>query len=177
MHNILGRRLFILSFLGCMALIAAILYFVFIEHLNPCPLCILQQFCLLLLTLITLVALIFNPKKIGVYVFSLLLVCIAGAASFLAMKQLWMQAYPQEYVGSCSAGVNTLFHNLPFLDFLKLLFQGSGDCSVVEWSLWGLSMAGWSLIFFAGFAIAHLVQLLFYKSDHHQPQSLMESQC
>jgi disulfide bond formation protein DsbB len=36
----------------------------------------------------------------------------------------------------------------PFADVLNALFMGDGNCAEIPWQFLGLSMAGWSLIFF-----------------------------
>jgi disulfide bond formation protein DsbB len=45
----------------------------------------------------------------------------------------------------------------PLLDALALVFTGSGECAEVNWSFLGLSMPGWTFIWFlllAALAIA-----------------------
>jgi disulfide bond formation protein DsbB len=36
----------------------------------------------------------------------------------------------------------------PFADVINALFMGDGNCAEIPWEFFGLSMAGWSLVWF-----------------------------
>jgi disulfide bond formation protein DsbB len=38
-----------------------------------------------------------------------------------------------------------------------MIFKGSGDCTKVDWTFLGLSIANWSLIWFAFFIVVAIV--------------------
>jgi disulfide bond formation protein DsbB len=41
-----------------------------------------------------------------------------------------------------------MLNNLPLTRTLEKLFYGSGECAAVDWKFLGLSIAGWSLVWF-----------------------------
>jgi disulfide bond formation protein DsbB len=43
---------------------------------------------------------------------------------------------------------------------LPKLFRGAGDCSAVDWTFLGLSIANWALVTFTGIVIATLWMIL-----------------
>jgi disulfide bond formation protein DsbB len=45
-----------------------------------------------------------------------------------------------------------MMENLPFSRMLQKLFMGSGQCAEVHWRFLGLSIAEWSLAWFAALA-------------------------
>ena len=161
MRGIKSPFLYKLTLCICCITIIAIIYFIATGQ-RPCPMCILQQSMLLLITLFSLVASIHNPKTLAIRVYSLIIEILALIAAIIAFKQLWMQAHPEAYAGSCQAGVDSLFNNIHSLAFLKALFTQGPDCSAVDWSLFGVSMAGYSLLLFALIMLLHFYQFLFY---------------
>jgi disulfide bond formation protein DsbB len=50
--------------------------------------------------------------------------------------------------------------NLPAFDVLSKVFQGSGECAEVSWSMFGLSIPEWTLAVFAVFMIYGLKVLI-----------------
>jgi len=42
---------------------------------------------------------------------------------------------------------------LPFLDVLKKVFAGSGECAAVGWEFMGLAIPGWTFVFFIAMTI------------------------
>ena len=161
MHGFKSPQIYLKTFIVGLLVILGIIYFE-LNGLKPCPMCLLQQFAILLVSIISLIALIHKPKITGIRVYSFTLGIIALLGALVALKQVWMQLNPGVYVGSCEAGVDSLFQNLPFLDFLKSLFISGPDCSQVDWHLFGLSMASYSFIIFIVLSTLHFWQFLFY---------------
>jgi len=46
------------------------------------------------------------------------------------------------------AGDSFPYRQLPAAQALPKIFAGTGDCAKVEWSLFGLSIAEWALVWF-----------------------------
>jgi disulfide bond formation protein DsbB len=53
----------------------------------------------------------------------------------------------------------------PFGDLLNALFMGDGNCAEIPWQFLGLSMAGWSLGWFALFLVLSILLVLKTKSS------------
>jgi disulfide bond formation protein DsbB len=49
-----------------------------------------------------------------------------------------------------------MLDNFPIARTLQMLLRGSGQCAEVHWRFLGLSIAEWSLLWFAAFAAAAL---------------------
>ena len=130
--------------------------------------CIFQQFGLLCLTVISLTAFCHRPKVLGVRIYSLLLGIIALLSALVALKQTWMQWHQQAYLGSCQIKIDSIVHNIPMLKFLETKFTGMPDCTIVDWAFLGISMAGYSFMFFIAFSAVHFWQFLFYTVNDNQ---------
>lgn len=147
------RRLYALGAAICIALFGAGLYLQYIEHQEPCPLCILQRYAYVGLTLLFIVGAIHGPARRGAWVYSGLLVAVATAGGAVAARQVWLQHLPKDQVPACGPGLDYLMRKFPLYDVLQKVFAGSGECAEVGWRFLGLSIAGWSLVWFVVLAI------------------------
>ena len=144
------RPIHLAVFLTCAALMAFGLYLQHAEGLEPCPLCILQRYAFVVSGVIALVAAIHGPGRIGAWIYGFLLVLAAGTGAGIAGRQTWLQHNPPKSA-SCGADLETLIENFPLSQALPKIFAGTGDCAVVTWRFLGLSIAEWSLVWFAIF--------------------------
>ena len=106
-----------------------------------------------------LVGTLHEPGRIGAWIYSILLFVFAAAGAALATRQVWLQALPKDQVPACGMGLSYMLDTLPFIDVLRRVLEGSGECAEKGWVFLGLSIAGWTLAFFftiavAGFALA-----------------------
>src|SRR3954469_4389677 len=91
------RRLLALVALACVAMLAFGLYLQHVVGLEPCPMCIVQRYALLLVGVIAGVAAIFRGRMAWL-VGSGLALLMAGFGAFVAARQSWLQWYPPETV-------------------------------------------------------------------------------
>ncbi len=147
------RSLLLLLFLFCCGLMAYGFYLEYVEGLEPCPLCMTQRLFIVLCGALGLLAFLHNPAALGlkIYAFFITLSGLLGAAT--AGRQLWLQSLPADQVPACGPSLGYMFEVLPFTDALKTLMMGDGNCAEVVWTFLGLSMPGWTLICFSGFAL------------------------
>ncbi|MBX2858378.1 MAG: disulfide bond formation protein B [Cellvibrionaceae bacterium] len=143
----------------CTAMLVAVLYFQKTLELEPCPLCISQRIFVIAIAVVAFVAFLHNPGRKGqvIYGSSGLLAALIGAG--IAARHTWLQSLPEELVPACGPGLSYMFDALPLFDALRLLFQGDGNCADVQWSLLGLSIPGWTLVAFIGFAAMNVYQI------------------
>ena len=134
------------GFLICGALLAYALYLQHYQYQNPCPLCILQRVAFIALMTVFLVAAIHGPRRVGAYVYSGLLVVIAAAGAAVATRHVWLQHLPKDRVPECGPGLEYMLEKFPLTQALEKIFRGSGECAEVSWTLLGLSIAEWSLV-------------------------------
>lgn len=119
--------------------------------------CILQRIAFIALMGVFLVAAVHGPGRRGAAIYSGLAVAVAAAGGSVAARQVWLQHLPKDRVPACGPGLEYLMRKFPLYDVLEKVLAGSGECAEVGWRFLGLSIAGWSLVWFvllAGFAIA-----------------------
>ncbi|HKO68068.1 MAG TPA: disulfide bond formation protein B, partial [Burkholderiaceae bacterium] len=76
----------------------------------------------------------------------------------IAGWHVWLQMNPQSM--SCGPGLATMLENFPLTEVLPKVFRGSGDCSESAWTLLGLTIADWSLLWFVVLSATTLYILL-----------------
>lgn len=158
-------------FLLCAGLLAVAFYMEHVMGLEPCPLCWLQRFGFMAAGLVSLVAFLHGPTGNGNRVYGFLMALGSGAGLVVAGRQLWLQNLPADQVPACGPSVDYMLEVLPWFDVLKTAFQGSGDCAQVVWRFLGLSIPGWTAIFFTLVTLLGLVMM--FRS--YRPKSWLQS--
>jgi protein dithiol:quinone oxidoreductase len=123
-------------------------------------LCMAQRVVFMALGTVLLIAGIHNPQVTGrrMYGFLTALTALAGAA--LAGRQLWLQSLPADQVPACGPSLEYMLDVFPLAEVLMIMIQGTGDCAKVDWTFLGLSIAGWTFVWFAGFVLLAIFQLV-----------------
>lgn len=144
------RLYFFALFVLCIGeLCFGVLYLQMTLGLEPCPMCIMQRCALLLIGLIALTGAIHDR---GGRVYGVLVTLAALAGGGVAVRQSWLQWYPPQVLG-CGPDLGYLMESFPLTELLPRLFRGEGDCSAVDWTLFGLSIANWGLVTFVGIVL------------------------
>lgn len=149
------RRVLALVSLGCVALLAFGLYLQHVVGLEPCPMCIVQRYALVLVAIVAGITAATNKKGLLI-TGSGLLVLLSGFGAFVAARQSWLQWYPPEFA-SCGRDFYGMIETFPLQRVIPMIFKGSGDCSKVDWTFLGGSIANWSFLSFAGIGLIALV--------------------
>jgi disulfide bond formation protein DsbB len=136
------------GFLVCLALIGFAYYLQFVEYQEPCPLCILQRLAFFALGAVFLVAMLHGPGRAGSAVYSGVLFVIAGIGAAIATRQVWLQHLPKDRVPECGPGLEYMLKKFALGQALEKILSGSGECAEAGWRFLGLSIAGWSLLWF-----------------------------
>ncbi len=152
LNRLSSRAVFGAVFLACAGLIGFGLVLQHTVGLEPCPMCILQRYAFVMIGMVALIAAIHAPVKAGVRVYSFLIAALAIAGGSVSVRQSLLQRFPAPEPTSCMAGdLVFLLGNFPLAQALPKIFAGTGDCAKVEWSLFGLSIAEWALLWFVAF--------------------------
>lgn len=154
------RSLFLIAFLGCLALMGGALYLEHVVGLNPCPMCIVQRIFVVLFALACLIAAIHGPARRGRQVYALLALLFAIGGAGTAARQVWLQSVPADQLAACLPSLEFMMEALPLQEIVRLVFHGTADCAEVTWTLFGMSVPEWSLLAFAGMILFSLLQLL-----------------
>lgn len=154
-----NRVLFLFVFLACIGLMGFGLYLQHFEHLEPCPLCILQRIAFIAIGGTASLAAIHNPGKRGWTLYGGLLALLALCGGGVAAWQVWLQHLPPGQIPECGPGLDYMLDALPLSKILPLIFKGSGECAEVTWTFLELSIAQWALGWFILFALAGVVAI------------------
>ncbi len=138
------------GFIACAALIAYALYAQYHLGLDPCPLCIFQRVGIMALGVVFLFAGLHNPQRWGGPVYAALLAIAALVTIAVAARHLYVQSLPPGAIPSCGAPIGVMLQFTPWLDVIRKVLTGSGECSEVSWKFLGLAMPGWVAICAAG---------------------------
>jgi disulfide bond formation protein DsbB len=149
------RRVLALVAVVCVAMLAFGLYLQHVVGLEPCPMCIVQRYALVLVALVTGLTAIARSRGL-IITGSLLTVLIAGFGAFTAARQSFLQWYPPE-IASCGRDFYGMIETFPLKRVIPMIFKGSGDCTKIDWTFLGLSIANWSFLCFVAIAIVLLV--------------------
>ena len=159
MPSSLSVRQILLAISG--ACIAMLAYGVYLQHvvgLEPCPMCIVQRYALVLVALFA--GLSAAAPRHGAQVTGAVLVIVTAAfGAFVAARQSWLQWYPPE-VSSCGRDLYGMIENFPLQRAIPMIFKGSGDCSKVDWTFLGGSIANWSFLCFCAIVLLSLYLVL-----------------
>jgi disulfide bond formation protein DsbB len=159
-----SRMLCLGGFLLCAALMGAAIYFQYVQHLEPCPLCIVQRWFVIAVGLTLLLGALHNPRTWGQRVYGLLTTLFAGLGAAVAARHVWIQNLPPDRQPGCGFDLDTMLGSFPLIKTVTLVWAGTSDCAAVTWRFLGFSMAGWVLVFFAGF-IGLGLALIFSKAS------------
>ncbi|HEV7715979.1 MAG TPA: disulfide bond formation protein B [Steroidobacteraceae bacterium] len=135
-----------LGFLACAGLIGYAYYSQYQLGVDPCPLCIFQRVGVIALGFVFLVAAGHSPRGGGRFVYAGLIAIAALATIGVAANHLYVQSLPPGAVASCGAPLGMMFKFSPWLEVIKKVLTGSGECQVVNWVFLGLAMPAWVLI-------------------------------
>ena len=137
-----------LGFLACAGLIGIALYLQFYEHQDPCPLCIVQRVVYTVLMAVFLVAALHGPGRTGAIIYGALQIATTAVGAAVAGRHVWLQHLPPERVPECGPGLEFTLRKFPLFQALEKVLAGSGQCAEAGWTLMGLTIAGWSLVWF-----------------------------
>ena len=139
----------LLGFAVCAALLAYAFYMQLQGGLVPCPLCIFQRIAFIATGAVFLIAGLHAPRSAaGQRAYGLLSLVAAGVGVGIAGRHVWLQHLPPDQVPSCGPGLDYLRELMPLTSVIRKVLTGSGECARVDWTLLGLSMAEWGLVWF-----------------------------
>ncbi len=152
--------------LACIGILAFGLYLQHGVGLEPCPMCIVQRYALILVAACALFCwasgLIGGKKQAangGQKALSGLAAVFAAGGAFVAARQSFLQWYPPEVV-SCGRDFYGMVETFPLKRAIPMIFKGSGDCSKVDWTFLGGSIANWSFVAFVGIGLVLVALML-----------------
>ena len=152
------RRVLALVSVVCVAMLAFGLYLQHVVGLEPCPMCIVQRYALILVAIVTGIT-AFTDRKGLLMTGGFVTLLVAGFGAFVAARQSFLQWFPPEEA-SCGRDFYGMIETFPLKRAIPMIFKGSGDCTKIDWTFLGLSIANWSFLCFAAIALVMLALLV-----------------
>ena len=148
------RQVLVVVGAGCVALLAYGLYLQHVQGLEPCPMCIVQRYALVLVALVAGLTAVARRRQLHIGG-SVVLILVAAFGAFVAARQSWLQWYPPE-VASCGRDFYGMIETFPLQRAIPMIFKGGGDCTKVDWTFLGGSIANWSFLCFFAIVLVSL---------------------
>ncbi len=147
------RPRLVLAFIAAVsvALLAFGMYLQLVVGLEPCPMCIVQRYALILVALVAGIAACFKGRG-WTYGGAIAMGAFAAFGGFTAARQSWLQWNPPEIL-SCGRDFFGMIESFPLRRAIPMIFRGSGDCTKIDWTFLGLTIANWSFLWFAAFTL------------------------
>lgn len=139
----------------CFALLGFALYLQLVKHMLPCPLCVAQRYAFIAIAVCCLLAAALPGAARRVCTGLGVLAALGGI--WYAGNHLQVLADPQ-----LSCGVDPLevaLNKLILSEWLPLVFKADGLCDTPYDPILGLSIPGWTLVWYLIFALALALQL------------------
>jgi disulfide bond formation protein DsbB len=135
--------------LVCALLLGFGFYLQYGQGLEPCPLCLVQRGFFIGVMAVCAVAALHAPRRRGSVVYGSLAALLALGGAATAARQVWLQHLPPDKVPQCGPDLYFMLENFPLSRMLRTLISGTGECAAVDWTFLSLSIAEWSLLWFA----------------------------
>ena len=132
----------------CIALLGFGLYLQHVEGLEPCPLCVFQRVAFIALGLVFIIAALHGPGKTGAMIYAVFGGLFALTGAGIAARHLWLQNLPPDQVPACGPGLSYMLEQYAVTRMLEKVLSGSGECAEAGWRFLGLTIPGWSLLWF-----------------------------
>ncbi|MEW6694125.1 MAG: disulfide bond formation protein B [Pseudomonadota bacterium] len=129
----------------------------YLQHgvgLEPCPMCIVQRYALL--GVVLLAGLAAALPRAATRALLVGTAAVAASGAFVAARQSWLQWFPPE-IQACGRDFYGMIESFPLRRAIPMIFRGSGDCTAIDWTFLGLTIANWSFLNFVALAVALLM--------------------
>lgn len=128
----------------CISALCAGYYLEFVEHLQPCLLCVAQRVAFFLTAVLAGLYCWLERNKCMRIMLRIGMLLTTAAGLFFAGKQVYLESLPIELRPSCSIPFESLVRDQKWLDAFLQLIQGTSDCGTVQWMFLNMSLAFWS---------------------------------
>ena len=144
------------------AIVACLMsYALYAQHvllLDPCPLCILQRMAMIATGIVFAVAAAHAPRGVGARVYAVLGAAAALTGMGISGWHVHLQNLPPgEAPPACGAPFDTIIDINGWAQGLAVIFQGSGECTKIDWTFAGLTMPEWVFVWFLALGVLAVV--------------------
>ena len=153
------RAVFGLILFCCLALLAFAYYAQYVLYMDPCPLCILQRMAFMVMAAGALLGLIHGSRGSARWLYVLIIWAGGIWGLITAGRHIWLQNLPPDQVPDCGPGFAFIQEQDGLGAAIRMAFEGTGDCSLISWQFLGLSMPGWTLVWYAALMLLSVFAL------------------
>ena len=147
MNQLMYKKTQTVVFILTLVVLSFALYVEYIEHVNPCPLCLMQRLCVLCLVPLCLISFFIQRYRTSV-ILVLMQLFMALSGLFFAGRQVFLQNVAITASGMCMPTLHRVIKYLSWEAMFNLFFWGSSDCAEMTPHFLGLSMPLWSALYF-----------------------------
>lgn len=122
------------------------LYLQYVEHQDPCPLCMVQRVIFIAILVLFALAALQHPRRLGRKIYAVLISLLSLSGVAVAARHIWIQHLPKDQVPACGPGLDYMLETMPMSSVLKELMHGSGECAEKGWTFLTLGIPEWSLL-------------------------------
>lgn len=130
------------------------------NSLEPCPLCIFQRVAMISVAIISVLAVLHNPHRLGRRIYGGLTLLASIGGLIVAGRHVWLQHLPPDQVPACGPGLSYWLEVFPLQEVLEKVFRGSGECAKIDWTFLGFSLPELTLVAFLGIASVAIWQIV-----------------
>lgn len=141
-----SRWAYLAGALFAAGLMAFGLYLQYVEHQEPCPLCMVQRVIFIGILILFALAALQHPRRLGQRIYALLITALSLFGVAVAMRHIWLQHLPKDQMPACGPGLDYMLETMPMSSVLKELMHGSGECAEKGWTFLSLGIPEWSLL-------------------------------
>jgi disulfide bond formation protein DsbB len=152
-RNISNRWLYLAGALFAASLMGFALFLQYVEHQDPCPLCMVQRVIFIAIMIVCIIAVLHGPKRAGERVYAALLLVLSLTGVGVAARHIWIQNLPKDQVPACGPGLDYMLETMPMSNVLKELMHGSGECAEKGWTFLTLGIPQWSLLCYVALGV------------------------
>jgi len=145
-YKISNRWLYLAGVLFTSGLMFFGLYLQYVQHQDPCPLCMVQRLIFISILSLFILAALHGPKRLGERIYAALIGLLSLSGVGIASRHIWIQHLPKDEVPACGPGLDYMLDTFPLADVLKELMHGSGECAIKGWTFLTLGIPEWSLL-------------------------------
>jgi len=160
-----NRQLYLAGVVFTGGLLGFGLFLQYIQHQDPCPLCMVQRLIFVTIMALYALAAVHNPKRTGQRVYGILIVLQSMLGIGVAARHIWIQNLPKDLVPACGPGLNYMLDTFPMSEVLKELMHGSGECATKGWTFLTLGIPEWSLLCYLALGVLAMLITIRDKRD------------
>ncbi len=150
------RLAFLALFLFCAGSIAFALYHQLYNWLMPCLLCVYQRMAIIGIGIVALLTALFpQRRRAGVVLSCGAIASIGIAGAIVAVRQVLLQYGPPDPDALCASSLPfPINFDDPFWpQWVGTLFRPVGDCSAIDFTLFGVTMPAWVALSCVGIVV------------------------